>query len=83
MARTLFNENNSLKLHLNCERVDNPTYLIFTFLDVNSDKETFLGYFDASKAYKVYNSRTLIVQESIHVRFNDFKPDKKLLELID
>ncbi|RDX78791.1 hypothetical protein CR513_40877, partial [Mucuna pruriens] len=48
--------------------------------DPKFDKGTFLGYFNASKAYKVYNSRSL-VEEFIHVKFNDFKPDKELLEL--
>ncbi|RDX89914.1 putative mitochondrial protein, partial [Mucuna pruriens] len=35
-------------------------------LDPKSDKGTFLGYSSASKAYKVYNSRTLTIEESIH-----------------
>jgi len=32
------------------------------------------------KAHRVYNSRTSLVEESIHVRFNDFKFDKTLSE---
>ncbi|RDX91217.1 hypothetical protein CR513_26833, partial [Mucuna pruriens] len=47
-----------------------------------SDKGIFLGYFDASKAYRVYNFRTLIVKEFIHVRLNDSKPNKKLSNLM-
>ncbi|RDY10144.1 hypothetical protein CR513_05387, partial [Mucuna pruriens] len=39
--------------------------------DPKLDEGTFLRYFDVSKAYRVYNSRTLTVEESIHVRFND------------
>ncbi|RDY13277.1 hypothetical protein CR513_01830, partial [Mucuna pruriens] len=44
-------------------------------------KRTFLGYSKISKAYRVYNSRTLTVEESIHVKFNDSKLDKELSEL--
>jgi len=45
-----------------------------------SDEGILLGYSESSKAYRVYNSRTSLVEESIHVRFNDFKPDKSLSE---
>ncbi|RDY02265.1 hypothetical protein CR513_14317, partial [Mucuna pruriens] len=75
---------------MNCGRVDNPTYLTFTFLDANdnvekfdpnSDKGTFLRYSNASKAYRVYKFRTFIVEESINVKFNDSKLDNELSEL--
>ena len=49
--------------------------------DSNCDSRILLGYFESSKAYKVYNSRTFIVEEAIHVRFNDNKPDTTMLEL--
>ncbi|RDX96785.1 hypothetical protein CR513_20518, partial [Mucuna pruriens] len=77
-------------LHMNCGSVDNPTFLISTFSDDNlckfdpkSDKGTFIGYSTTSKAYKVYNYRTLKVENSIHVKFNDSKPDKELSKLIE
>ncbi|RDX96172.1 hypothetical protein CR513_21200, partial [Mucuna pruriens] len=54
------------------DKQPNISYL-YPFFGPKSDKRTFLGYFDVSKAYKVYNSRTLTVEESIHVRFNDSK----------
>ncbi|RDX77486.1 hypothetical protein CR513_42384, partial [Mucuna pruriens] len=44
--------------------------------DSKSDKGTFIGYSTMSKAYKVYNPRTLKVEESIH-------PDKELLVLTE
>jgi len=48
------------------------------------DKGIFLGYFDTTKAYGFSNSRTLVVEESIHVKFNDdLTFDKKLLDLED
>ncbi|RDX89698.1 hypothetical protein CR513_28543, partial [Mucuna pruriens] len=49
--------------------------------DPKYDKETFIGYSTTSKAYKVYNSRTLKVKEFIHVKLYDSKPDKELSEL--
>jgi len=35
-----------------------------------SDKAIFLGYSSYSKAYKVFNKRTLCVEESVHVLFD-------------
>jgi len=57
--------------------------------DSKADKGIFLGYSDTSRGYRVYNSRTLVVEESIHVRFNDglttdrklSKPDDDLVDL--
>ncbi|RDX90016.1 hypothetical protein CR513_28173, partial [Mucuna pruriens] len=51
--------------------------------DSKLDKRTFLGYSTTSKAYRVYNSRTLKVELFIHVKFNDCKPDKELSKLND
>ena len=34
-------------------------------------KEIFLGYSSHSKAYKVFNKRTLCVEESVHVLFDE------------
>ena len=39
--------------------------------DARSDKAIFLGYSLNSKAYRVFNKRTLVVEESIHVVFDD------------
>ncbi|RDX88566.1 hypothetical protein CR513_29822, partial [Mucuna pruriens] len=75
---------------MNCGRRDNLTFLISIILDDNldkfdpkSDKGTFLGYSTTSKAYIVYNFRTLKFEESIHVKFNDPNYDKELSELIE
>jgi len=48
--------------------------------DSKRDERILLGYSETSNAYRVFNYRTSIVEEAIHVRFNDFKSDKKLLE---
>ncbi|XP_074319033.1 uncharacterized protein LOC141655949 [Silene latifolia] len=39
--------------------------------DPRSDEGVFIGYSDHSKAYKVYNKRTLLIEESIHVIFDE------------
>ena len=36
-----------------------------------NDKAIFLGYSSHSKAYKVFSKRTLYVEESVHVLFNE------------
>jgi len=48
------------------------------------DKGIFLGYSDTSKAFKVFNSRTIVMEEFIHVKFNDgLITDEKLSNLED
>ena len=37
--------------------------------DAKLDEGIYLGYFSSSKAYRVYNHRTLVIEESIHVVF--------------
>ncbi|KAH9723261.1 Integrase catalytic domain-containing protein [Citrus sinensis] len=39
--------------------------------DPKSDVGIFLGYSNSSKAYGVYNKRTLVVEESMHVTFDE------------
>ena len=39
------------------------------------------GYFESSKAYKVYNSRILTVEGAIHVKFYDNKSNTTMSEL--
>ena len=52
-------------------------------IDSKSDNGIFLGYSKNSKAFRVYNSGTLVVEETIHIRFDENKSDKDLLELHD
>ncbi|KAH9658634.1 hypothetical protein KPL70_023569 [Citrus sinensis] len=42
--------------------------------DPKSDVGIFLGYSNSSKAYTVYNKRTLVVEESMHVTFDESNP---------
>jgi len=39
--------------------------------DPRSDEAIFLGYSSHSKAYKVFNKKTLCVEESVHVLFDE------------
>ena len=39
--------------------------------DPRSDEAIFLGYSSHSKAYKVFNKRTLCVEERVHVFFDE------------
>ncbi|GJZ36401.1 ribonuclease H-like domain-containing protein [Tanacetum coccineum] len=43
--------------------------------DGKSDKWFFVGYFTNSKAFRVFNSRTRIVEENLHVQFRENKPN--------
>ena len=48
--------------------------------DAKSDKGIFLGYSQISKAYRVFNKRTLVVEESMHVVFDEANPCKKIID---
>ncbi|RDX86324.1 hypothetical protein CR513_32357, partial [Mucuna pruriens] len=77
------------RLLKNYAEADDPIYLTFIYLDMKLgkfdskvDKSIFLEYFDESKAYRVFKSRTLVVEESIHVKFNNgLTFDKKLSKI--
>nr|GEZ35282.1 putative ribonuclease H-like domain-containing protein [Tanacetum cinerariifolium] len=43
--------------------------------DVKVDEGFLVGYFVSSKAFRVFNSRTRIVQETLHVTFLENKPN--------
>ncbi|KAK2369536.1 putative mitochondrial protein [Trifolium repens] len=51
--------------------------------DAKACKGIFIGYSERSKAYRVYNSETNTVEESIHVRFDDKEPGSKMPEQDD
>ena len=42
--------------------------------DPKSDVGILLGYSNTSKAYRVYNKRTLVVEESMHITFDESNP---------
>ncbi|GJY24358.1 ribonuclease H-like domain-containing protein [Tanacetum coccineum] len=43
--------------------------------DGKADEGFFVGYFTNSKAFRVFNSRTRIVEENLHVKFSDDTPN--------
>jgi len=48
--------------------------------DAKAQREIFLDYSERSKAYKVYNSETLCVEESMHVKYYDKEPGNETPE---
>jgi len=64
-----------------CYILNNKVYL--KKFDAKAQKGIFLGYSERSKAYRLYNSETLCVEESMHVKFDDKEPGEKILEQDD
>ena len=54
---------------LSLNYVENPRKF-----DAKSDEGIFLGYSLTSKAFRVFNKRSLIIEESIHVIFDESNP---------
>ncbi|KAH9705964.1 hypothetical protein KPL70_012065 [Citrus sinensis] len=51
--------------------------------DPKSDVGIFLGYSNSSKTYRVYNKRTLVVEESMHVIFDESNPSSTERVVVD
>ena len=51
--------------------------------DAKSDEGIFLGYSLNSKAYRIYNKRTMTIEESIHVAFDETNHDKARRDDLD
>ncbi|GAV69083.1 hypothetical protein CFOL_v3_12584, partial [Cephalotus follicularis] len=51
--------------------------------DAKSDEGIFLGYSLNSKAYRVFNKRTLIIEESIHVLFEESNSAPRKGDVVD
>ena len=52
--------------------------------DSKADEGIFLGYSTSSKAYRIFNKRTLVVEESMHVIFyesNSLNPRKNVYNI--
>lgn len=54
-----------------------------TKFDPISSEGVFLGYLNNSKAYSVFNLRTLMVEESMNVAFDESKPHSKFKDLVE
>ncbi|KAF7126581.1 hypothetical protein RHSIM_Rhsim11G0015400 [Rhododendron simsii] len=63
-----------------CRRVQNEKGFVISNIhdlgkfDSKSDEGIFIGYSLTSEAYKIYNKRTNLVEESIHVSFDESNP---------
>jgi len=64
-----------------CYILNNKVYL--KKFDAKTQKGIFLGYSERSKAYRLYNSETLYVEESMHVKFDDKEPGDETQEQVD
>lgn len=62
-----------------CYILNNKHYL--KKFDSKAQKGIFIGYSEKSKSYRVYNSDTNQVEESVHVNFDDKEPDSEISEL--
>ncbi|GKE02434.1 putative ribonuclease H-like domain-containing protein, partial [Tanacetum coccineum] len=67
----------SIRLH---ETIWCPVTILNTLdhlgkFDGKADEEFFIGYSTNSKAFRVFNSRTRIVEENLHVKFNENTPN--------
>jgi len=61
-----------------CYILNNKLYL--KKFDAKAQRGIFLGYSERSKAYRVYNSETLCVEESMHVNFDEKEPGNETPE---
>jgi len=61
-----------------CYILNNKLYL--KKFDAKAQRGMFLGYSERSKTYKVYNSETHCVEESMHVKFDDKEPGSETPE---
>jgi len=61
-----------------CYILNNKLYI--KKFDAKAQRWIFLGYSEWSKAYRVYNSETLYVQESLYIKFDDKEPGSETLE---
>src|SRR4030066_1714029 len=63
-----------------CYILNNKHYL--KKFSAKAQRGIFIGYSERSKAYRVYNSETNMVEESIHVKFDDKETGSEMSELI-
>jgi len=64
-----------------CYIINNKVYL--KKFDAKAQRGILLGYSERSKAYKVYNSETQCVEESIHIKFYDKELGSEIPELVE
>ena len=65
-----------------CFVLNNRKYNLGKF-DAKSDEGIFLGYSLNSKAFRTYNKRTMVIEESIYVAFDETNPIRPRKETLD
>nr|GEU48776.1 hypothetical protein [Tanacetum cinerariifolium] len=71
---SLPNTNFSLRRPFGCPVTILNTIDHLEKFDGKADESFFVGYFLNSKAFRVFNSRTRIVEENLHIRFSESTP---------
>jgi len=61
--------------------LNNKVYL--KKFNTKAQRGIFLGYSERSKTYKMYNSETQCVEESMHIKFDDKEPESEIPELVE
>ena len=51
--------------------------------DAKADEGIFLGYSQSSKAFRIYNKRTMTIEESVHVTCDESSPQKEEKIVVD
>ncbi|XP_061367401.1 uncharacterized protein LOC133310482, partial [Gastrolobium bilobum] len=77
LGHVSYGDNNKGKI-LGIGKVEN-----LSKFDSKADEGIFLGYSLTSRAYRIYNKRTMVIEESIHIVFNETNnvlPRKKLCD---
>ena len=64
-----------------CFILNTKDYL--TKFDPKSSEGVFLGYSNTRKSYQVFNLKTLMVEESLNVVFDESKPSSKFKDLVE
>jgi len=65
-----------------CFVLNNGKYKLGKF-DAKSDEGIFLGYSSNNKAFRIYNKRTIIIEEFIHVACNETNPIRSRKKTLD
>ena len=52
-------------------------------MDAKSDEGIFMGYSSKPKGYRVFNKRSLLIEQSVHVIFDESNPSLKKEEISD
>jgi len=86
LEKTVYELVNKIRLNISyfhqfgctCYILNNKLYL--KKFDAKAQRGIFLGYSERLMAYRVYNSETLFIEESMHFKFDDKEPGNEISE---